>query len=809
MRIWPLVLLLFAMLVRGSETEPAKTPAESGGNQAQPQTPDAETGQETLTLKGHSSFVYSVSFSPHGKRIASGSDDKTVKVWDALLFGTAGVNAIGDDEKPKRPFGLQQRVRWSTSRVVGSPDPPSPYAVERAFPQLEFPKATVLTRAPGSDRLFVSTRDGRVFSFPNDRDARKAELLLDTGREVYGLAFHPDFATNGYLFAFIRLRKPKPSRTRIARFRALVRADNPLRADPASEQIVLEFSSSGHDGGCLKFGRDGYLYIGTGDGGGSNDVHNTGQFLGDLLASILRIDVDGRHSAKLYAIPPDNPFVNTPGARGEVWAYGFRQPWKFSFDRRTGELWVGDVGQDLWEMIYRVKRGGNYGWSITEGPQPFRPNRRRGPTPIEPPVISHQHGESRSITGGFVYRGKRLPELRGAYLYADYETGKIWGLRYDGGKVTWQRELADTTLDIAAFGEDHAGKLFLLTHEEGRIFRLIRAPKRPKTSKPFPRRLSETGLFASTKDHTPAAGVIGYSVVAPLWSDRAAKERFLALPGDAKIEYRDDRGWLFPDGAVLVKTFSLDTEPGNPASRRRLETRIFTRQLGQWAGYTYVWNDEQTDAELLGRNSLRKVFEITDPTAPGGRRKQTWHFPSRAECMICHNEKAHWVLGLRTLQMNRDHNYGGVTDNQLRTLEHIGLFAKPLPKRPEQLPRFIDPADDTAPLDGRARSYLHANCAHCHRNKGGGNSDFSLLFRLPLAETNTVNVNPLHGTMKIAEARLIAPADPKRSLIYRRMAKPGSGRMPHISSLEVDAAAVRLIQRWIERLGPDANPTKR
>ena len=179
----------------------------------------------------------------------------------------------------------------------------------------------------------------------------------------------------------------------------------------------------------MKFGPDGYLYIGVGDGGSSNDPNETGQFLGDLLASILRIDVHGKHSAKSYAIPPGNPFINTPGALPEIWAYGLRQPWRFSFDRQTGELWVGDVGQDLWESVYRVHAGGNYGWSINEEDRSlFALIGSNGPEPIEPPVIAHGHGEARSITGGFVYRGARPKRnsLRLA-IHADYETGKIWG----------------------------------------------------------------------------------------------------------------------------------------------------------------------------------------------------------------------------------------------------------------------------------------------------------------------------------------------------------------------------------------------
>src|SRR5262249_21772316 len=199
------------------------------------------------------------------------------------------------------------------------------------------------------------------------------------------------------------------------------------------------------------------------------------------------------------------------------------------------------------------------------------------------------------------------------------------------------------------------------------------APKEVRPAK-FPTRLSETGLFASVREHRPAPGLIPYSVIAPLWSDGAAKERFLALPGTAQIDFTTSRGWDCPDGTVLVKTFALELEAGNPASRRRVETRLLTRRDGQWAGYSYAWDEAQADAILVAAGGADKRFAVRDAAAPGGRREQVWHYPSRAECMVCHSRAANWVLGLTTLQMNREHDYGGVRANQLRTLEHLGVF---------------------------------------------------------------------------------------------------------------------------------------
>jgi uncharacterized repeat protein (TIGR03806 family) len=727
-----------------------------------------------------------------------------------LLVGLAAAPS------PRLP-GIDQRTPWTTSRVHGSPEPPPPFRSEVAFPKLKFFEPLDLAFVPGKNRLAVATRPGKVFTFVNDRATSGADLLLDLKKTVYALTFHPQFAQNGYLYVTYIVEEGKPSGTRLARFE--VKGDAPPRADPASEKILLEWPSGGHNGGCLKFGPDGYLYIGTGDGSGIADELHTGQNLGDLLAALLRIDVDRADVGKGYSIPPDNPFVQTAGARPEVWAYGLRQPWKFSFDRRTGDLWCGEVGQDLWEMVYRVEKGGNYGWSVMEGTHEFRPERKRGPTPILKPVVEHTHADFRSLTGGYVYHGRRLKELADTYVYGDFDTGRVWGLRHDGKKVTWQQELTKLQQRIVSFGEDEAGELYHVDWVGGQIHWLVPAPRVTPTQA-FPRKLSETGLFASTKDHRPAAGLLPYSVNAPLWSDGATKERFLAIPGDGKIHFNAieypqpapgaPRGWKFPDGTVLVKTFALEMENGNPHSRKRLETRLLHfQQLGgseevgdqYWRGYTYVWNDEQTDAMLLDAGGLDRLLTIKDKDAPGGERRQTWHFPSRAECTLCHTMPAKYVLGVNTLQLNKDHDYGnGRTANQLRTFEHLGLFTQPLPAPPEELPRLVDYEDRKLDINKRARSYLHANCSHCHMKWGGGNANFQLLATLPLQETGTLNARTTHGTFGLQDPRLLVAGEPERSMIWHRMKLLGLGRMPHVASSVVDEQAVQLIHDWIRQL---------
>ena len=743
--------------------------------------------------------------------------DYVRRLFWAIVFTLPFSSTRADD--PASVNTDSKREPWTTSRIVGSPDPPAPYRTALAFPQLRFDEPLAMTFVPGSNRLIVVEHFGKVHSFEQRPDVSQAELFLDVAKvlgveriNTLGIAFHPRFRDNGFFFISYRLSGVKRG-TKVARFR--VSRDQPWRADPTSHQVLIDWHSAGHDGGCLKFGPEGYLYIAIGDGGGLHDPAHRGQDLAVLNSSILRIDVDQRQDDLAYRVPDENPFRETPGARPEIWAYGFRQPWKLSFDRQTGELWTADVGEDLWESVYRVERAGNYGWSVNEGGRPFRPQRQRGPTRILEPVVAHDHSMFRSITGGFVYRGNKQRDLQGRYIYGDYDTGKIWSLRLEGDRVIEHRELCDSTLRLAGFAEDRSGELYLIDHIGGQIHHLF-PNETVDTSRAFPRKLSETGLFVSTKDHLPAAGVLPYEVIAPQWTDGGTKQRLVALPGNSTIEfeavkfpYRGGRdGWKFPDGAVLVETHTLAMDTSDPNSGRRLETRILHQERipgsesngdQYWRGYTYVWNHEQTDAILLENpRGLDQTFTIKDKSAANGWRQQTWHFPGRTECMVCHTMAAKYVLGMQTLQVNRARQKG-TSANQLELLQSAGVFASALPKPPSELPRLVDYRDTTESLHNRARAYLHANCAHCHRNGGGGNSDFFVMASIDLSATKIVNAQPKHGSFFIPQARIVSQHDPYRSLIYYRMSTLGSGRMPRLGSRVVDQLGLDLMHDWISK----------
>jgi quinoprotein glucose dehydrogenase len=368
-----------------------------------------------------------------------------------------------------------------------------PVKVEVAFKQLNFDRPVVVTHAgDGSDRIFVAGQKGTLFVFPNDPDVAEAEVFLDIESKVayndqmneeglLGMAFHPKFKENGYFYLYYTSSEEEHLSV-ISRFS--VDSQDKTKADPKSEQVLLTVKQPfwNHNGGTLEFGKDGYLYIALGDGGKGDDPLQTGQDLSSLLGKILRIDVDHHSPGLPYAIPQDNPFVKTTGARREVYAYGVRNPWRISFDRQTGELWCADVGQNLWEEIDIVPKGGNLGWSKREATHVARPGAKEfvdgdlAPKSREfvDPLWEYPHTDAwgKSITGGQVYRGKKVAALKGYYVYGDYVSGKLWALKVDkAGKATENRVIEwESALPIVTFGEDEKGEVYFSSTNGGRIY---------------------------------------------------------------------------------------------------------------------------------------------------------------------------------------------------------------------------------------------------------------------------------------------------------------------------------------------------
>lgn len=349
--------------------------------------------------------------------------------------------------------------------------------VQRVFPHLTFQRLTNLVQPDdGLDRIFVTEQAGRILVLPNDQDAVAAVFLDITNRVedggteegLLGLAFDPRYSANGYLYVYYSAASPR--RSVLSRF-SISRTGSGV-ADPDSELVILEIPqpAANHNGGQLAFGSDGYLYVGLGDGGFGGDPSGNGQDIGTLLGTILRLDVTDVPGGAAYGIPPDNPFVGVVGAMEEVWAYGLRNPWRFSFDGvgdEAGRLWVADVGQNRWEEIDVVERGLNYGWNVMEGAHCFSPALNCNTSGLQLPVIEYDHSDGCSVTGGYVYRGQAIPSLVGSYLYGDFCSGKIWGIRYDGRTVTRHDLLVDSGLSITSFGEDRAGNFYILSRYQG------------------------------------------------------------------------------------------------------------------------------------------------------------------------------------------------------------------------------------------------------------------------------------------------------------------------------------------------------
>ena len=700
---------------------------------------------------------------------------------------------------------------WTSSRIVGTPDPPPPYRTEQVFADVELENPTEMIRIPGTDRWCVLQLNGTVLSFRDD-DVRDLTTMVELKKtqpktsRCFGIVFHRDYPKIPFCYIAYRLDAKDPNGTRLSRFRVNV-SDSPT-IDDDSETVLATWEGGGHGGGSLHFGPDGYLYVSVGDGQAPNppDADNTGQDLSDLEASILRIDVDHTQGELNYRIPDDNPFFDTPGARKEIWAYGFRNPWKMSFHPTNGTLWTGDVGWEMIEMVYRVDRGANYGWSLMEGSQVVKPDDDPPVVPITPPVVEHTHLEARSVTGGYFYGSDRLPELKDVYIYGDYITGKIWGLRHDGSKLTWHEELADTPYQIICFAMDRDGEVLVVSYD-GTIYRLVATPPE-NSSGEFPRLLSKTGLFDSVEDQTPALGVLPYEINAHHWADGTSSKQWVALPGDSQLSLitslKDADGvnltqfgfnlgqFSFPHNAVFAKTVSYQADATHPDSTKRLETQVLHRNGDAWNAYNYVWNEDQSDAVLQDNVASDRQLKIIDPSEPNGVRTQTWHHASRDECLLCHIWKSGTVHGFIPEQLDLIRGEKG----QLDWLNQIGLFDKPV----QADKKTISPHDTRKSLEDRARSYLQLNCAHCHRRGGGGTAAFVLENSVSLEKMEVIDAQPVQGGFGLQDPRIIAKGDPYRSVLLYRLVKSGRGHMPQFGSNVIDEKGVELIHDWISSM---------
>jgi uncharacterized repeat protein (TIGR03806 family) len=692
-------------------------------------------------------------------------------------------------------FGLAARPANPSFLAPARPDNNAGAATTDAFPAAPaFEQPTKILQAPGdATRWFVLEKTGRIRVFSVSNPAVVStwldfSTLVNTSVEggMLGMAFHPDYPATREVFVSYTGNPGGPMVSRVSR----VVLDNVTSPSATTEQIILTADQPfpNHNGGDIAFGADGYLYLGLGDGGDANDPFNYAQNNTRLLGKMLRIDVVGvAYPSPGYGIPADNPFAFNakcgPAANAascpEIYATGLRNPWRWSFDRPTGDLWLGDVGQGSREEINRIERGGNYGWDCREG---FIAGPSNCSTAgLTDPVTDYPRSDGTSVTGGFVYRGTDIPNLAGRYVFGDYGSGRIWALEDDGQGGYSNDLLVDTPYNISAFALGEDGELYFADIGNGRLRRLTAAGG---SVDPIPSSLAATGCVDASNPTLPASGMIPYTVNAPFWSDGAVKERYLAIPDGTTIARTASGDFDFPNRSVILKSFRLGGQ--------LIETRLLMRHPdGVWAGYTYEWNSAQTVATRVTGGKTRQV---------GG---QTWIYPSEGECMRCHTSAAGFSLGPEIAQLNGSFGYPppGQTANQLATLEHIGLFTTPLPGEPATLAALADPADPAATLTSRARAYLHTNCAQCHRPGGPTPSSMDLRATTALPAMNACNAVPLGGDLGIANARLIAAGDAARSVLVARMGRRDANGMPPVGSSVTDGSGIALLSAWINSLG--------
>lgn len=735
------------------------------------------------------------------------------------------------------------------------------WSVVNAFPNLTFRDPIQLVELP-SGQFLIAGKSGELWVIDNDPATVVKTKILDIQPAVIqqpdgglmGVVLHPEFGQAGspnreYIYLFYRYT-PVPGHTgqnayyRLSRW---VLSETTGLVDPASEFVMIQQYDrhDWHNGGGMFFHPvDGFLYITVGDEGGVNDNYFSTQKIDDgLFSGVLRIDVDQDLSrshpirrqplepvtppagwpptfSQGYTIPDDNPWLDPGGAvLEEFWAIGLRSPHRMTHDPVRDEIWIGDVGQSSREEVSIATKGSNMQWPYREGDID---GARAKPSPLigfdNPPVHAYPRSTGVCVIGGFVYRGaKWSAALEGRYLFADHSVRNVWALTPDPGggapQVDFMVNVPASGFGgkngISSFATDSAGEVYILklfaTDTDGGV--IYKLDANGSVADP-PQWLSQLGLFSDLPSMTPSPGFVPYTVNNPLWSDRAVKGRWIALPNDgahdsiaetiAAPTYGD---WRFPSGTIFVKHFELPLDERDPQITTRLETRVLVVDENRATyGLTYRWNEAQTDAYLLTAGES-ELYDIT--LADGSPSQQSWDFPSRSDCLTCHNGNAGWVRGVNVQALNGNLTYpGGVTDNQLRTWNHLGMLRPRLREAdiqalPHQSPLDL-PTYDHAHL---VRSYLDSNCAQCHR-PGGANALFDARLVVPTAHQNIID-GPVVGSYPTPDPRLIAPQDPANSImLLRTSSNSPSEQMPPLARNVVHDEAIATLAKWIDRVDP-------
>lgn len=704
----------------------------------------------------------------------------------AVPTPSEGLDSAADDDSgttaPPPAWGLDSRPPNPTCLAPARPaDATATVALERAFPALRFYRPTNLVHRPGDDsRWYVTESEGQILRFEAAPDTSETAVFLDLSDDVHGqldgsgemgvlgLAFHPGFDVNGLVYVSYTSQNADGSlQSNVVRYESRDGGDT-ADAATATPLMTVPQPRHNHNGGRLLFGPDGMLWMAFGDGGG-HEGRDASDALDNVYGKILRIDVD---AGDPFAIPADNP--NQPGVLPEAWAWGFRNPWAWSFDAATGDLWVGDVGAGAWEELIHVEKGGHYGWPCCEGPDCVDTDRY--PTCLAADrteaTWAYGHDEGQVVIAGPVYRGAAIPALDGQALVADYLAGWIKGVGFDDtGAAEVQTLVQDTGLRFSGFAEDLRGEVYVLGFSSGaQIHKLVPTSTDPGEPSTVSERLSETGCFDPSDPSQPVPALIPYGVNAPFWSDGLDKERWFAIPDGSQVEVGPDGAWRLPVGSVVAKAFR--------SGGQLVETRLLMHHDDGWAGYTWVWEGDEAFRVDAGR-----LLDLSG---------QAYSVPPSWQCLGCHGEEAGRTLGLETAQLDRTHTYPstGRTADQLLTLRHIGVLAVDPPAvRP-----LADPHAGT-PEAGRA--WLHTNCAMCHRPDAPTAGALDLRWTGELGAMGLCDVPPADTDLGIEDARLLAPGAPERSLISLRPRRDDVWRMPPMGTRRVDEDGLAGVDAWI------------
>jgi uncharacterized repeat protein (TIGR03806 family) len=758
----------------------------------------------------------------------------------AHLVSDGSTPPAGTNSRP--PLGpFLNNMMPETAPVVSAN-----WAVVPAFPNLVFTNLLGITPVPGTNLLCAFEREGRVWTFVNDSNAASKTLVLDISNQCQGwddsgllnLVFHPGFVTNGYMYLYYTWVTPgtvvgSPTtrpveyvpgkyHDRLSRF-TMANGVSSL----ASELVLVDQAGDSvwHNGSGMFFHPgNGFLYWTDGD-----DERGPSQIINqNLFAGVFRIDVDRRGGSVShpiprqpaagttanYYIPNNNPFVGQSNVLEEFFCLGLRSPHRMTIDPPTGRIFIGDVGNTSREEIDVMgpaESGLNFQWNIIEGlngdltPPYIGINKR--------PILDYTHAEGNAVIGGYVYRGGEFAsELGGRYVFGDNVRRTIWIMDESTTPAT---KLAIATLPkgdgpnsgadytgLSSFGLDANGEIYMcqMSSIGGRIYKLAHGS--PTASLPLPTLLSQTGVFTNLATLSPNPALIPYAVNSPLWSDGAVKTRWMGLATNTFVNFAANGEWSFPNGTVFVKHFALSTNDANPSQVKRLETRLLvigTNGLVYGAGYK--WRPDGSDADLVQTLTNENII-ITSGT---GTRTQTWSYPGRADCLVCHTIPAGGVLGVKTRQLNGNFLYPGTTNagNQLGTWNQLNLFNSPLNEA--AIPgysKLVSVTDTNAALATRVRSYLDANCAQCHRPGGGVQANFDARFDTLLVNQGIVS-GPVQNPQGISNAFVVAPADLGRSLLYVRDSNVGTPlQMPPLAKNVIDTNYVTVLSAWINSLVP-------